>query len=212
MRLHRYGHDGRVVPGTMASRSSCVTKRSLSTLVFIMRVGASCGSAVPPLRRAPPSAELRGMVTNQAFDTTAQPAYDWLRNWYPVNVLATMDHNRDHRFQLLGLNLIAGRTHGADSWIVADDLTPPRSKPLTVREKLPLLEPRTAPVGPSSGGGRYPVFEADGLLWVFPYSGPDAESVAAEVPLSLIDELHDPALEGRWKWKIPAGVRDFPCG
>ena len=59
--------------------------------------------------------------------------------------------------------------------------------------------------------GRYPVREADGLLWVFPQSGPDAEAHAAAMALPLIDELHDPAIEGKWKWKIPAGVRDFPC-
>jgi phenylpropionate dioxygenase-like ring-hydroxylating dioxygenase large terminal subunit len=58
----------------------------------------------------------------------------------------------------------------------------------------------------------YPVREADGFLWVFPMAGAEAEREAAEVALPLIDELHDPALEGRWKWKVPAGVRDFPCG
>lgn len=59
--------------------------------------------------------------------------------------------------------------------------------------------------------GAYPVREADGLLFVFPYCGADAEAVAEAVPLPLIDELHDPTLKGKWKWKIPAGVRDFPC-
>ena len=59
--------------------------------------------------------------------------------------------------------------------------------------------------------GAYPVREADGLLFVFPYCGADAEAVAEGVALPLIEELHDPALKGRWKWKIPAGVRDFPC-
>ena len=47
---------------------------------------------------------------------------------------------------------------------------------------------------------------------VYPSAAPDALEASARVPLPLIDELHAPGLAGRWKWKIPAGVRDFPCG
>lgn len=58
----------------------------------------------------------------------------------------------------------------------------------------------------------FPTRVLDGLLWVFPRSGPNALEEAAQVDLPVISELHDPATAGRWEWKIPAGVRDFPCG
>lgn len=60
--------------------------------------------------------------------------------------------------------------------------------------------------------GGLPTKVADGFIWVFPRPGPDGYAASERVALPLIDELHDPALEGRWKWKVPAGVRDFPCG
>lgn len=60
--------------------------------------------------------------------------------------------------------------------------------------------------------GSYPTRVADGLLWVYPSCAPDALQASAKVPLPLIDELHSPELKDRWRWRIPAGVRDFPCG
>jgi len=58
----------------------------------------------------------------------------------------------------------------------------------------------------------FPTRVEDGLLWVFPRTGPMAEAEAEAAELPLISELHEPALAGRWNWRIPAGVRDFPCG
>ena len=58
----------------------------------------------------------------------------------------------------------------------------------------------------------YPTRVEDGMLWVYPRSGPDAAAEAATTELPLIAERRDPANAGRWQWKIPAGVRDFPCG
>jgi phenylpropionate dioxygenase-like ring-hydroxylating dioxygenase large terminal subunit len=65
--------------------------------------------------------------------------YDWLRNWYPVNVLDTMDPEKPHAVTLLGLNLVAwndGPTvDGAKTlgqWRVFDDACPHRLGPLYV--------------------------------------------------------------------------------
>ena len=62
----------------------------------------------------------------------------------------------------------------------------------------------------------FPTQERDGFLWVFPKSGPSA---ARFIAAPLISELHPADYgvrsgdEGRdWQVKIPAGVRDFPCG
>ena len=79
---------------------------------------------------------------------------------------------------------------------------------------LPYSLPRAAERQRSSGRAgcnSFPVRVIDGLLWVFPRSGHDAYELAGRAEMPLIDELHDPALEGRWRWKFPAGVRDFPC-
>lgn len=58
----------------------------------------------------------------------------------------------------------------------------------------------------------YPSTVQDGFLWVFPSSGPDAAMECLQVGLPLISEIHDPANKGRWNWRIPTGVRNFPCG
>ncbi|KAJ8601791.1 hypothetical protein CTAYLR_006813 [Chrysophaeum taylorii] len=49
----------------------------------------------------------------------------------------------------------------------------------------------------------FPTRVAHGLLFVFPGD----PSQASETKLPLISEFE----EARWDWKIPAGVRDFPC-
>ena len=172
-------------------------------------------------------------------------SFDWLRHWYPVNVLDTMDPTRPHAVQLLGLNLVAWNdgvtvdgTKQLGQWRVFEDACPHRLGPLSegrVEEDGNLLcsyhgwrfdgDGACASLPYAQSGvekrlcgscrsrvASYPAREADGLLFVFPYSGADAEDVADAVPLPLISELHDPKNEGRWKWKIPAGVRDFPCG
>ena len=176
---------------------------------------------------------------------TAEPKFDWLCHWYPVNVLDTMDPTRPHAVQLLGINLVAwndGKTVDGKKelgeWRVFDDACSHRLGPLSegrveadgdllcsyhgwrfdsdgACSSLPYAErERAAKLCGSSRSrvGKYPTREADGLLWVFPFNGYEAEAVADAVPMPLIDELHDPRNRGRWKWKIPAGVRDFPCG
>jgi phenylpropionate dioxygenase-like ring-hydroxylating dioxygenase large terminal subunit len=188
----------------------------VAILLSIVLPCAAVSSAVQPQRRRPLVA---------AREITAEPAsvpvdtFDWLRSWYPVNVLSTMDPARSHPVQLLGISLVANNDGAVvdgvkqpGRWHVCEDLLPPRTEPRQDRRQPALLSPRLVHAPQVNAGGRsYPAREADGLLFVFPYNGVDAEAVAAAVPLPLIDELHDPALEGRWKWKIPAGVRDFPC-
>ncbi len=83
----------------------------------------------------------------------------------------------------------------------------------------------------------FPTRVEHGLLFVFPESGPDANLLAALTPITGIRELlggidgekgttkmiHHKSLNGSndddqsqssstWRYKIPAGVRDFPCG
>jgi len=53
---------------------------------------------------------------------------------------------------------------------------------------------------------------ADGMLWVFPRSGLEGILRSENRPLPLVSELHDDSSSTEWQWRIPAGVRDFPCG
>jgi phenylpropionate dioxygenase-like ring-hydroxylating dioxygenase large terminal subunit len=81
----------------------------------------------------------------------------------------------------------------------------------------------------------FPTTVEHGLLFVFPESGPDAKLLAALTPMTGIRELVSTerkegddmtnvstdmssssasasASSSSWRYKIPAGVRDFPCG
>ena len=182
-----------------------------------------------------------------ALEATAMPAstsFDWFSQWYPVNVIETMDPTRPHAMQLLGLNLVAwndGETIDGvkqeGAWRVFEDACPHRLGPLSegrIEADGNLLcsyhgwrfdgsgACAEMPYAPPSKAERlkfscratcnaYPTRVADGLLWVFPVGGVLGLDASAHVAMPLIDELHQPELGGRWKWKIPAGVRDFPC-
>ena len=69
-------------------------------------------------------------------------------------------------------------------------------------------------------GARCEVFSTrveDGFLWVFPRSGLEGILRGESRPLPLISELHPDdeggdAADPEWRSRIPAGVRDFPCG
>ena len=227
--------------------------RLMAALAIALAARGSGASRLQPLRRAPIPMQISmqagaSLNVGSSVETSAETAaesFDWLRHWYPVNVLDTMDPARPHAITLVGLSLVAwndGPTVNGvkqtGTWRVFDDACPHRLGPLSegrVEADGNLLcsyhgwrfdgsgSCASLPYASSQAEvrlkrscraavGSYPVREADGLLFVFPYAGTDANAVAAEVPLPLIDELHDPALEGKWIWKIPAGARDFPCG
>ena len=213
----------------MLPSHSLATMR-LARALALLCLGGVEGLGVPPAQTRPVRrlADFRSVVDPAPPASTPTEArqaakdsdtIDWLRSWYPVNVLATMDPSERHSVQLLGIDLVAWNDGAVvdgekqpGSWRVADDLSPSSgAAPPGGPGLRSLLWPAPpSPVG-RPGGTSYPVREADGLLFVFPYCGADAEEQAEQVPLPLIDELHDPRFEGRWKWKIPAGVRDFPC-
>lgn len=65
---------------------------------------------------------------------------------------------------------------------------------------------------PRASCNSFPIMEADGLLWVWPESGPNAtlEAFTLRSP-ALVPELHDPSLAGRVK-QLPWNVRELPYG
>lgn len=58
---------------------------------------------------------------------------------------------------------------------------------------------------------KFPTREEDGLLFVWPDTGPDAELEAALKEPPLIEELHDPELSKKWV-KFPTNMRDLELG
>jgi len=59
----------------------------------------------------------------------------------------------------------------------------------------------------------FPTRVENGLLFVFPQTGKDAKLQASLTPITGIRELAaDSSSSSSWRYKIPAGVRDFPCG
>jgi phenylpropionate dioxygenase-like ring-hydroxylating dioxygenase large terminal subunit len=203
--------------------------------------------------KEPPAGLRAGETTApEASTSTTASQYDWFEQWYPVNVVETMDPTRPHEVQLLGLNLVAwndGPTVNGKkeegTWHVFDDACPHRLAPLSEGRveddgtlmcsyhgwrfngdaecsDLPYAEGAKAERLRScnrASGRAYPTRVVDGMLWVFPRCDPGAFDDAERVPMCLVEELHKPGeawnaddTKGRWKWKIPAGVRDFPCG
>ena len=65
----------------------------------------------------------------------------------------------------------------------------------------------------SASCASFPTQVADGMVWVFPNRAISAIEALLK-PAPLVSELHDPrpGEDRDWQVKIPAGVRDFPCG
>lgn len=160
------------------------------------------------------------------FDASRK--YDWFKQWYPVNVVDTMDPLRPNAVSLLGMRLVAWKSN--DGWRVFEDSCPHRRAPLSegrieadgslscsyhgwrfeesgACSSLPYSAEEKHRLSCKARCVNYPTREEHGLLFVF--ATPDVE-MSKNVKPPLVDELvEEPE---RWRAKIPAGVRDFPCG
>jgi len=147
--------------------------------------------------------------------------FDWFDHWYPVNVVDTMDTTRPHKAQLLGLNLVLWNSGGksatneesASCWKAYRDACSHRMAPLS-KGRIEIDDNNDATCAEV-----YPTRTVDGFVWVFPQSGTTGMSRSENRPLPLISELHGEIRNTKGgkkkvlvKSKIPAGVRDFPCG
>jgi len=151
-------------------------------------------------------------------------AYDWYSHWYPVHIVENMDPARPHTTQLLGMDLVIWMAcpdvdgeHQLGSWRVSRDACTQCQGPLRawrVGSDGDLVCSCGSRYGDRTLGGTsdFPTKVADGLLFVFPQTGPEAFDNAAKVEVCVLAELKDPAWEKRYVKIIPAGVRDFPCG
>lgn len=198
---------------------------------------ACCATLLTTALRTPTS--LRSTINARSDETVAEiqepkASFDWFDHWYPVNVEATMDATITHKTTLLGLDLVVW--NDGDGWRCFADSCPHRLGPLSegrVEDDGSLLcsyhgwrydgsgAISSLPYSPPEKEERhrrgakcesYPTLAVDGFVWVFPQPGVYGAARAAKRPPPLISELHDPETGGDWQTRVPAGVRDFPCG
>jgi len=162
--------------------------------------------------------------------------FSWRKAWYPLAVVADMDITRPMRLELLGENLVAWKD-AKGAWCVFEDRCPHRNAPLSegrVEDDGTLLCSyhgwrfdglgRVAAI-PQVSAAEFPRLREHpracaavrpcqvrhGLLWVWGKSSENAALESALVEPAVVQELEDPAMEGRasdFIWQH----RDLPYG
>lgn len=165
--------------------------------------------------------------------TTEQ--FQWTKQWYPIAVIEFLDPSRPHPIQVLGIDLVLWRDD-AGTWHCFEDVCPHRLAPLSegrVEADGTLLcayhawrfDGAGACVGipqckdaetealhcanPKARAIAYPTQERQGLIWVWPEAGEEADQESQQRSLRLIPELDDPSdrlVKPFWN------IRDLPYG
>lgn len=185
-------------------------------------------------KRAPQNIETETKVINSS-------KYNWMHQWYPIHAVDTIDKTKPLKTYLLGKELVIWYSESEDKWNVFEDACPHRQGPLSegrIEEgnlfcsyhgwkfdsegscaSLPYSKEELRSRHENNCRSRcasFPTRVEHGLLFVFPESGPDSKLIASLTPMTNIRELVPNEEENgeeskSWRYKIPAGVRDFPC-
>lgn len=166
---------------------------------------------------------------------TEEATFQWTKQWYPIAVMEFLDPSRPHPVQLLGKELVLWRDRN-NQWRCFEDRCPHRLVPLSegrveadgtllcayhawrfdetgkcvsipqskdkATENQHLNNPRSCAIA-------YPTQEQQGLLWVWPESGDQAEQESQTRKPRIIPELEeksDKVVKLFWY------VRDMPFG
>eukprot|EP00633_Aureoumbra_lagunensis_P009995 CAMPEP_0197311126 /NCGR_PEP_ID=MMETSP0891-20130614/9643_1 /TAXON_ID=44058 ORGANISM="Aureoumbra lagunensis, Strain CCMP1510" /NCGR_SAMPLE_ID=MMETSP0891 /ASSEMBLY_ACC=CAM_ASM_000534 /LENGTH=426 /DNA_ID=CAMNT_0042797089 /DNA_START=160 /DNA_END=1440 /DNA_ORIENTATION=+ len=148
-----------------------------------------------------------------------------------------MDPSIPHKIELLGMQLVAWKSN--EGWCVFEDACPHRLGPLSegvVQTDGTLLcsyhawgfdgsgscvhlpysdenKRQRHKNNPRAQCNAFPTLELDGFLFVYPQAGAYLEASTVQVPRIRTALGEDVATASQTSiWKIPAGVRDFPCG
>lgn len=161
--------------------------------------------------------------------------FQWTKQWYPVAVVDFLDPSRPHAMQLLGKDVVLWRD-GAQRWRCFEDACPHRLAPLSEgrveadgtllcayhawrfnadgdcvsipQSKDKATEARHC-ANPKSCAIAYPTQERQGLLWVWPEAGAEAQIQSQLRPPRLIPELESSSERVvHLFWNI----RDLPYG
>ena len=192
--------------------------------------------------RADGASSSHGLSPDRAAVVEANPdAWSWTRQWYPVAVADLLDETKPHATSLLGVDLVVWK-NGQGSWSVFEDKCPHRMAPLTegrVESDGTLLcayhawrfdgdgkctampqassaeEEERVKANVKSCAFKRPSMVAQGLIWAWGESGPQAELEAAMTPPLLVPEIEGIGKSGRAKcggFRNHWQVRDLPYG
>ena len=161
--------------------------------------------------------------------------FQWTKQWYPLAVIDFLDPSRPNAVQLLGKELVLWRD-GADKWRCFEDFCPHRLAPLSEGRvesdgtlmcayhawrfdsagqclSIPQSKDQQTEANnrqnSQSCAVAYPTQECQGLLWVWPESGPQAQLESQTKALRIIPELEE---NSDRVIKLDWYVRDLPYG
>ncbi|CAN0086557.1 unnamed protein product, partial [Phaeothamnion confervicola] len=143
--------------------------------------------------------------------------FEWFKQWYAVRAAEFLDASRPHAVQLLGRDLVLW--NDGTAWRCYEDACPHRMAPLSEGRvesdgsllcayhawrfagsdgqcvDIPQVHVRQKHQSmPSACAKSFPVKVAQGVIFVWPESGPVAKVASAERSPSLVPELDDPDL------------------
>jgi phenylpropionate dioxygenase-like ring-hydroxylating dioxygenase large terminal subunit len=159
----------------------------------------------------------------------------WTKQWYPMAVADFLDPSRPHALQLLGQDIVLWRD-GTEKWQCFVDACPHRLAPLSegrvepdgtllcayhawrfdaegnctnIPQAKDLQTAQKHQTNPKSCAIAYPTLECQGLIWVWPEAGSQAQLDSQQQAPRLIPELEaksDRVLKLFWN------IRDLPYG
>ena len=164
-----------------------------------------------------------------------EDTFQWTKQWYPVGVAEHLDSSHPHAIQLLGRDLVLWKD-GLNKWRCFDDACPHRLVPLSEGRiesdgslmcayhawrfngegecvRMPQSQDAATEAKncahPAACAVAYPVKELQGLLWVWPESGKQAQRESELRQPRLIRELEG---ESDKVVKLFWYERDLPFG
>ncbi|MGD1716543.1 Rieske 2Fe-2S domain-containing protein [Dapis sp. BLCC M172] len=175
------------------------------------------------------------IIEQDIQETTETETFQWTKQWYPVAVIDHTDTSRPYPFQLLGKNLVLWRNN-TGKWSCFEDVCPHRLVPLSegrVESDGTLMcayhawrfnsEGKCVSIPQSkdketeakncanskSCAVVYPTQERQGLLWVWPESGEQAQAESQLREPRVIPELENPSDK---VVKLGWNTREYPYG
>lgn len=168
-------------------------------------------------------------------ETTETEIFQWTKQWYPVAVVDHTDPSRPHPLQLLGKNLVLWRD-GSGKWCCFEDFCPHRLVPLSEGRvesdgtlmcayhawrfnsegkcvSIPQSKDKETEAKNCSNSKScavvYPIQERQGLLWVWPESGTQAQVESQLREPRVVPELENPSDR---VVKLYWNMRELPYG
>ena len=175
------------------------------------------------------------IIKQDTQETTETEIFQWTKQWYPVAVVDHIDSSRPYPLQLLGKNLVLWKD-GSGKWSCFEDVCPHRLVPLSEGRvesdgtlmcayhawrfnsegkcvSIPQSKDKETEAKNCSNRKScavvYPTQQRQGLLWVWPESGEQAQVESQLREPRVVPELENPSDR---VVKLFWNVRDLPYG